>query len=252
MTHAVPARPLEGKVALVTGGSRGIGAALVKRLAAHGATVALTYNSTPEGAADVVRAVEADGGTALAIKADARDPEAVVAAVDRTVDTFGGLDILVNNPGVFIYKSIQELTLEDYDWAMDINVKGTFVAIMAAVPHMKEGGRIINIGSINSHYIPYAGGVLYGMTKAAISGLSKALSRDLGPLGITVNNIMPGPTNTDMNPDDADGAPLTRSRTALGRFAHVDEITDFIAYVASPGSSFMTGANLTIDGGYTA
>ncbi|AQA02758.1 oxidoreductase [Mycobacterium sp. MS1601] len=252
MSTTTDAGTLQGKVALVTGGSRGIGAAIAKRLAREGAAVALTYSATPDGAAATVKDIEAAGGKARAIHADARDSAAVEAAVEETVATYGQLDILVNAAGVFLYKSVQETTLDDFDWAVDINVKGLFVATKAAVKHLREGGRIVNIGSINADYIPYVGGGLYAMTKAAVAGLTKALSRDLGPLGITVNNVQPGPTNTDMNPDEGDAGALTRSRTALGRFAHPDEIADFVVYVASPGASFITGASLSIDGGYTA
>lgn len=191
---------LTRKVALVTGGSRSIGAAIAKRLAADGAAVALTYGASPDKADAVVRTIEAVGGKALAICADAGDVAAVKAAVAKTVQAFGRLDILVNNAGMAIVKPVDELSLDDFDRIVAVNVKGLFVATQEAVRHMREGGRIINIGSINSDYVPYTGGSLYVLTKAAVAGLTKGLARDLGPRGITINNVQPGPTDTDMNP----------------------------------------------------
>jgi 3-oxoacyl-[acyl-carrier protein] reductase len=245
-------RPLAGKVALVTGGSRSIGAAIAKRLAADGAAVALTYSASPEKAGDVVRAIEATGGKARAIQADAGDVAAVKAAVAETVKAFGRLDILVNNAGVAIVKPVQELTLDDFDRIVDVNVKGLFVATQEALRHIGEGGRIINIGSINSEYVPYGGGSLYVLTKAAVAGLTKGLARDLGPRGVTVNNVMPGPTDTDMNPASGEFAKSARQYIALQHYAKSDEIADFVAYLACPGASFITGASLAVDGGYAA
>jgi 3-oxoacyl-[acyl-carrier protein] reductase len=243
---------LTGKVALVTGGSRSLGAAIARRLAADGASVALTYSSSPEKAADVVRAIETGGGRALAIRADAADPAAVKAAVAGTVHAFGGLDILVNNAGTLVVKPLDQLTLEDFDRIMAVNVRGLFVATQEAARHMKNGGRIINIGSINSDYVPFAGGSFYAMSKAAVAGLTKGLARDLGPRGITVNNVQPGPIDTDMNPAVGAFADQARSFIALQRYAKTDEVAAFVAYLASPGSSFITGAGLHIDGGYAA
>ena len=243
---------LDGRVALVTGGSRGIGAAVAKRLAADGARVALTYGASAGKADDVVRAIEAAGGRALALHADGADAAAVHAAVAKTVETFGRLDILVNNAGIFVIKPLEDLSLDDFDRMVSVNVRGVFVATQAAVRHMGAGGRVINIGSINSDHAPYAGGVLYVLTKAAVAGLTKALARDLGPRGITINNVQPGPIDTDMNPDSGEFAQQARGQTALQRYGHVEEIADFVAYLASPGASYITGASLHIDGGYAA
>ncbi|MGH8656633.1 MAG: 3-oxoacyl-ACP reductase family protein [Gammaproteobacteria bacterium] len=243
---------LKGKVALVTGGSRSMGAAIAKRLAADGAAVALTYSASPDKANEVVRAIEADGGKARAIRADAGDVAAVRAAVAETVKAFGRLDILVNNAGMTIVKRIDDFSLEDFDRIVAVNVKGLFVATQEAVRHMGQGGRIINIGSINSDYVPYGGGALYVLTKAAVAGPTKGLARDLGPRGITINNVQPGPVDTDMNPASGEFAKQAREYIALKRYGHADEIADFVAYLASPGASYITGANLAIDGGYAA
>jgi len=245
-------QPLVGKTALVTGGSRSIGAAIAQRLAADGAKVALTYNGSADRAAAVVDAIEAAGGQALAIKADAADPEAARAAVAATVEAFGGLDILVNNAGLLIIKPVDEIAEEDIDRIVDVNVKGVLMATQAALRHMGQGGRVINIGSINSDRTPFAGGALYVMTKAAVAGLTKALARDLGPRGITINNVQPGPTDTDMNPAQGAFAEDAKKMVALGRYAAAAEIADFVAYLASPGASYITGASLAVDGGYGA
>lgn len=243
---------LNDKVALVFGGSGGIGAAVAKRLAAAGAAVTITYIVAPDSAAAIVRAIEKEGGRAKAIKVDVRDTEAVADAVRQTVGSFGRLDILVNAAGVFVARPLEDFSVDDFQWLVDVHVKSIFVAVKEAVNHLGEGGRIINIGSINSDYVPYSGGVLYALTKAAVSGLTKALSRDLGPRGITINNVKPGPTNTDMNPANDPEAPSILDRTAVKRFAAPEEIAEFVAFLAGPNSSFITGANLSIDGGYTA
>jgi len=243
---------LAGKVALVTGGSRGIGAAISKRLAAEGAAVALTYSTSPEKAQGVVRAIESSGGKALAIKADSADAEATRAAVAQTAKTFGALDILVNNAGIVAVAPIDQFPLADFERMIAINIKGLFVATQEAVRHMRDGGRIIHIGSCNSDRVPFPGGSVYALTKAAIVGFTKGLARDLGPRGITVNNVQPGPTDTDMNPASGEWAKGTVQNVALQRYAQPEEVANFVAFLAGPEASYITGASLPSDGGYTA
>ena len=243
---------LAGKVALITGGSRGIGAAIVKRLASEGADVALTYSSSPDRANEVAQAAQALGVRALTIQADSADANAVVAAVERTVDKLGGIDILVNNAGVLAIAPIDNFTLADFDRTIAVNVRAVFVATQAAIKHMKEGGRIINIGSTNAERMPFAGGGIYAMSKSALQGLVQGLSRDLGPRGITINNVQPGPIATDMNPPDGEFAELLKKQMALPRYGTVEEIAGMVAYLAGAEAGFITGANLTIDGGFSA
>ena len=243
---------LAGKVALITGGSRGIGAAIVKRLASEGADVAFTYTSSPERANEVAQAAEALGVRALAIQADSADASAVVAAVDRTVDKLGSIDILVNNAGVLAIAPIDDFTLADFDRTFAVNVRAVFVATQAAVKYMKQGGRIINIGSCNAERMPFAGGGVYAMSKSALQGLVKGLARDLGPRGITINNVQPGPIATEMNPPEGEFAEMLKKLMALPRYGSVEEIAGMVAYLASPEAGFITGANLMIDGGFSA
>jgi 3-oxoacyl-[acyl-carrier protein] reductase len=242
---------LNSKVALVTGASRGIGAAIAKRLAADGAAVAITYAGSTEKADALVKAIEAAGGRAVAVKADAADPQAVKAAVDETVKAFGGLDILVNNAGVLTIGPIEDIGLDTFDHAMAVNVKGVFVATQAAVRHMKSGGRVINIGSVNSDHVPFAGGAVYAATKGAVASLTRGLARELGPRGITINNVQPGPVDTDMNPADGAWADEARSHIAVQRYGKGEEIAGFVSYLASDEAAYVTGADLKIDGGYT-
>ena len=243
---------LTGKVALVTGGSRGLGAAISKRLASDGASVAITYTSSPQKADEVVRAIESNGGHALAIRADSADAEAVRNAVAATVQAFGGLDILVNNAGIATLAPIDEFKLAEFDRLIAVNVRGVFVAAQEAVRHMKQGGRIINIGSVNSDLMPFAGGSVYALTKGAVASFTRGLARDLGPRGITVNNIQPGPVDTDMNPADGPFAESMKSLVALGRYGQGDEVAAMVSYLAGPEAAFVTGASLKIDGGFAA
>ena len=243
---------LSGKVALVTGGSRGIGAAIAKRLASDGAAVAITYTSAPQKAEEVVRGIEKAGGKALAIRADNTDAKAVKNAVNETVKKLGSLDVLVNNAGIAAFGPLEELSLDDFDRTMSVNVRAVFVAAQEAARHMKEGGRIITIGSVNGDRIPIAGGTAYATSKAAVAGLTRALARDLGPRGITVNNVQPGPVETDMNPAEGPFAETLKGFLALKRYGQGDEIAGMVAYLASPEAAYVTGASLTIDGGFLA
>jgi 3-oxoacyl-[acyl-carrier protein] reductase len=244
--------PLEHKRALVTGGSRGIGAAIVKRLAREGAHVALTYVSQPDQANATAQAVQALGVQALAIHADSADATAVVAAVERTAQAFGGLDILVNNAGIAVMAPIADYRLEDFDRMVAVNLRAVFIATQAAITHMAPGGRVIMIGSCNAERVPFEGGAVYAMSKAALVGLVKGLARDLGARGITINNIQPGPIDTDMNPADSDVGAMLRTLMALPRYGTTEEIAALVAYLAGPEAGFVTGASLTIDGGFTA
>ena len=243
---------LNNKVAFVQGGSRGIGAAIVKRLAADGATVAFTYVSSPDKAQAVVKEVEAAGGRALAIQADSSDATALKQAISIAAETFDGLDILVNNAGVLALGSVEEFKLEDLDRTLAVNVRSVFVATQEAVRYMKDGGRVINVGSTNAERMPFAGGAAYAMSKSALVGLAKGLSRDLGPRGITVNNVQPGPVDTDMNPADSDFADSLKGLMSLPRYGKAEEIASFVAYLAGPEAGYITGASLSIDGGFSA
>jgi 3-oxoacyl-[acyl-carrier protein] reductase len=245
-------RKLEGKIALVTGGSRGIGAAIAKRLAADGANVAITYTKGADAAASVVKEIESAGRKAIAIQADATDAGAVEAAVEKTVTTFGRLDVLVNNAGTAIPKAFEETTLEEMDRVLDVNVRGVFTATQAALKRMKSGGRIIMIGSSVGERVLVPGLVAYAATKGAVKIFTQALSRELGSRGITVNNVQPGPIDTDLNPATTEWAVPQKAATALDRYGHVDEIAAMVAFVAGPESSYITGANLTVDGGMNA
>ncbi|MFJ3119322.1 3-oxoacyl-ACP reductase family protein [Pseudomonas protegens] len=243
---------LSGKVALIQGGSRGIGAAIVERLAAEGASVAFTYVSSASKAQALQASIIAKGGKALAIHADSADAEAIRRAVNDSVKAFGRLDILVNNAGVLAIAPLDEFKLEDFDRTLAINVRSVFIATQEAARHMGEGGRIINIGSTNADRMPFAGGGPYAMSKAALVGLTKGLARDLGPRGITINNVQPGPVDTDMNPADSDFAASLMDLMAIRRYGHAEEVASFVAYLASAEAGYITGASLTIDGGFGA
>jgi len=243
---------LANKVALVTGGSRGIGAAVAKRLAADGANVAITYTKDAKAASAVVKAIERAGQKAVAIRADAADADAVAAAVEKTVATFGRLDVLVNNAGTAIPKAFVETTLEEMDRVLDINIRGVLVPTQAALKHMTDGGRIIMIGSAVGERVLTPGLVPYSATKGAVKIFTQGLSREVGSRGITVNNVQPGPIDTDLNPAAGEWAVPQKAVTALNRYGHVDEVAALVAFVAGPESSYITGANLTVDGGMNA
>jgi 3-oxoacyl-[acyl-carrier protein] reductase len=242
---------LTGKVALVTGGSRGIGAAIVRRLANDGATLAFTYVASAEKATALASEIETAERTPLAIRADSTDPAAVKAAVTQTVERFGRLDILVNNAGILLRGMVDELDLGAFDRIMAVNVRGVFVAVQAALPHIGQGGRIINSGSVAADRSGFPGSSIYSMTKAAVAALTRGLARDLGPRGITVNAIQPGPTETEINRDEDLRARL-RPMMAIGRMGKDTEVASLVAYLAGPESSFITGAALNVDGGYLA
>lgn len=243
---------LSGKVALIQGGSRGIGAAIVNRLAAEGAAVAFTYVSSAAKAEELQNSITANGGKALAIKADSADAEAIRDAVSATVEAFGRLDILVNNAGVLAIAPLEDFSLEDFDRTLAINVRSVFIASQEAAKHMGEGARIINIGSTNADRMPFGGGGVYAMSKSALVGLTKGLARDLGPQGITVNNVQPGPVDTDMNPGHGEFAESLKAMMAIPRYGKSEEIASFVAYLAGPEAGYITGASLTIDGGFGA
>lgn len=238
---------LENKVALVTGGSRGMGAAIVKRLVAEGATVAFTYVKSAAKAQELVAAL---GDNVIAIQADNASHIAVTAAVEQVAATFGRIDILVNNAGVYLQKGLLEHTAADYDQVMDVNVKAVFMASLAAIPHIPSGGRIISIGSNMADRVVGPGGTLYAMSKSALIGLTKGLARELGPKSITVNLVQPGPVDTDMNPDSGDHAAFAKGYMALGHYGNVVNIAGLVAYLAGQESGFITGTAITIDGGF--
>ncbi|MCY7261896.1 3-oxoacyl-ACP reductase family protein [Pseudomonas protegens] len=243
---------LQEKIAFVQGGSRGIGAAIVRRLASEGAAVAFTYNASKKVAENIVSEIVGAGGNVIAIRADSANPEEIQKAIRHTIDHFGGLDILVNNAGVLPWGPLEDMSLTEIDLTLAINVRGVIIASQEAARHMRAGGRIINIGSINADRIPIAGGAVYAMSKASLVGFTKGLARDLGSRGITVNNVQPGPVDTDMNPENSETANELKKLMALGRYGKDAEIASFVAYLAGPEAGYITGASLSIDGGFSA
>jgi 3-oxoacyl-[acyl-carrier protein] reductase len=241
---------LAGRRALVTGGSRGIGAGIVRRLAADGAAVAFTYREATGPAKDLEQEIIGSGGQVFAFQADSEDPEAVRAAVSETVERFGGLEVLVNNAGTSHMAPIEEFPMAEYDRILAVNVRAVFVAIQAALPHLGEGGRIISIGSVLADRAPIGRISVYALTKAAVAGLSRNLARELGPRGITVNTIQPGPVETDLNPASGEFADAVRSLTAVGDYAQPRDIADAVAFLARAEARFVTGATWNVDGGY--
>ncbi|WP_063126255.1 SDR family oxidoreductase [Nocardia fusca] len=245
-------RPLEGKTALVTGGSRGVGAGIVAKLAADGAKVAFTYARSGERAQAVAAAVDEAGGTAHPIHADSLHEPDVEAAVAQTVDHFGSLDILVNNAAVGTFAPIVDLKMGDIDAMLTINVRSAIVAIRESLAHMSDGGRIINIGSINADRTPFPGQSIYAMTKGALASLTRGLAHELAPRAITINNIQPGPIDTDANPAAGPAAPSMLGVMALDRYGTTAEVAAFVSYLAGPDAAYITGSSLNIDGGFTA
>lgn len=243
---------LQGKRAFVTGGSRGIGAAIVRRFAAEGASVAIGYERSAGKAEALAEQIQAAGGRAVVIQMDAADPASVRGAVDRAAAAWGGLDILVNNAGIIRAGNIEDMTLEDIDATLAVNVRAVIVASQAAIPHMRDGGRIISTGSNLAERVPAGGVSLYSASKAALIAWTKGLARDLGPRGITVNVVHPGSTDTDMNPADSERADGQRERMAIKRYGDADDVAALYAFVASPAARSINGTGLTIDGGANA
>ncbi len=245
-------RELEGRVALVTGGSRGMGAAITRKLAQNGAAVAITYRTSERAALDVVAQIEAAGSEAVAIAADHALDDDTARAVRAAIDRFGRIDLLVNNAGIFPYGGVEEMTQEDVERTLAIHVRAPYRAIQCALPAMGEGGRIISIGSSLGTNVPAAGVSLYAASKAALVGLTKALARELGPRGITVNLVNPGSIDTDMNPADGPHAEAEKALVPLGRYGQAGEVAEAVAFLAGPAAAYINGAVLAVDGGATA
>ncbi len=250
MTDLSP--PLAGKTALIIGGSRGIGAAIVRRLAADGATVAFTFNGAREQAQTLAAEITAGGGRATALQADSGDATALTATIDQAAEILGGLDILVNNAGILIPGGIASYSLEDFDRMYAVNVRAVFVAVKAALPHIRRGGRVVTIGSITQGRQGAPGSTIYGMTKAAVARLVRGLAWDLAPYGITINDVQPGPTATDIIPMDGPIPERLRQASPLGRLGEPAEIANLVAFLVGPQATYMNGAGLTIDGGFAA
>ncbi|MCE4226612.1 3-oxoacyl-ACP reductase FabG [Methylobacterium sp. C25] len=244
---------LQGKRALVTGASRGIGAAIAKALAAEGADVAITYEKSADAANEVVRAIEAHGRKAAAIQADSANPGAIHASVEKAVGALGGLDILVNNAGIIRFSEVKDMALEDIDALLNVNVRGVILASKAVIPHLGEGGRIINIGSYFADRVPGGAGLsVYSLTKSALTAFTKGLARELGSRNITVNVVQPGSIDTDMNPAHGDFGPALKALSPLGRYGEVNDIANAVAFLASDKAKYVTGTAVTVDGGANA
>jgi 3-oxoacyl-[acyl-carrier protein] reductase len=243
---------LGGKRALVTGGSRGIGAAIALALAENGADVAFTYQSASEKAQTVAKSIEAASRKAVAIQADSADPDAIVGAVQQAVAALGGIDILINSAAISLAGPIADIELDEYQKLMDVNVRAPVLFAKAVIPHLSEGGRIVSIGSGLGERVPFPGVTAYAMSKAALTAFTRGLARELGSNGITVNLVQPGSTDTDANPADGEGADFQRALTSLGRFCEPREVADAVVFLASPSASGITGAVLNVDGGALA
>jgi 3-oxoacyl-[acyl-carrier protein] reductase len=241
---------LAGRTALITGGSRGIGAAVARRLARHGSSVAVTYSSSSTAADEVIADIVGRGGRAVAIQADSADARQVQAAVSRVVEEFGGVDVLVNNAGIGMFAATEQLSLDDFDRMVAVNVRGAFAAVQAALRHMGPGSRIITTGSVFADRNPFPEMAVYAMTKAALAGLSRGLARELAPRNITVNVVQPGAIDTETNPADGHAARTMLPATPMGRYGTAEEIAGLIAYLASPEAAFITGSTINADGGF--
>jgi 3-oxoacyl-[acyl-carrier protein] reductase len=253
MSHSLGEKAaLDGKAALVTGGSRGIGAAIARRLAGDGANVAITYAKDAKAAEAVVKAIESSGRQALAVQADAGDAEAVKSAVEQAAKKFGRIDVLVNNAGTAIPRPFEEATLDEINRVIDINLRGVLVATQAALKHMPDGGRIVSIGSCVGERNMTPGLTAYAATKGAVKMFTQGLARELGRRGITVNNVQPGPIDTDLNPASGEWAAPQLANTALNRYGHAGEVAALVAFVVSSEAGYITGASLTVDGGTNA
>jgi NAD(P)-dependent dehydrogenase (short-subunit alcohol dehydrogenase family) len=251
-TLASTTSPLHGRTALITGASRGIGAAIARELTRQGARVAITYKASQEAAARLADELSGPGRTALALQADSADPQAVSAAVDRVAREFGRLDILVNNAGIWRDGPIDQASVDDAQEMLAVHVLAVIAASRMALPHMPDGGRILSIGSCLAQRVPGPGMSLYSMSKSALIGLTRGMARDLGPRGITVNVVDPGPTDTDMNPADGEHAQAQRELIALGRYGRAEEVASVVAFLAGHGGSYVTGASIAVDGGQNA
>ena len=244
-------KKLEGKVAFITGGSRGMGAAAAIRLSREGADVVFTHSGkNPARASEILAKIKSEGGKGTSLIADNEDSAAIIAALKTAGETYGAIDILVNNAGIYFQKPTEDFSLEEYDQIMNVNVKAVFVASQFAAKQMKRGGRIITIGSNMADRVTFPGGSLYAMSKSALIGLTKGMARDFGDRNITVNLIQPGPIDTDMNPANSDHAPMLINALAIKRYGTAEEIAGLVAYLASTESNFITGTAITIDGGF--
>ncbi|MBK5993101.1 SDR family oxidoreductase [Streptomyces sp. BE282] len=240
------------RAALVTGGSRGIGAATALRLAEAGADVAITYVQDEEGARAVVAKIEGTGRRGVALRCDAADADTAAGAVHGAADALGRLDVLVNNAGIGVLGPIAALSDAEVERVLAVNVRAVFLACRAAADRLADGGRIISVGTALSRYTGGPGSTLYTMSKSALAGLTRPLARELGPRGITVNLIQPGPVDTDLNPAGGPFAEGQRAATALGRFGTADEVASLVAYLASADAAFITGTEVVVDGGHAA
>jgi 3-oxoacyl-[acyl-carrier protein] reductase len=243
---------LQNKTAMVTGGSRGMGKAIAKALAAEGANVVLTYAASQDKAEAVAKEITDAGGKAIAVKADNNSNDEVIAAVNKTVAQYGGIDILVNNAGIVIGKPLADYTVQDYEDTMGVNVRAVFVASQAAAKHMPDGARIITIGSNLGDTAVAPNLTLYTASKSALQGLTRGMARDLGSRKITVNLVQPGPVDTDMNPDNTELATFMKTRMALGEYGHVDDIAAMVSFLAGDTAKHITGSVFTVDGGFNA